>query len=136
MKKTLITLLFINGCTQYGANFKNCTNEENGRLALNIAIDNMDSIDEIVDRTDFICKENPPMPHIACYIARTGNKDFGNRGMIVMQDKYIGECVIHELYHVQLGKEHGDMCDEHSIKCNWDAVWLDELLTEYAWIQE
>jgi hypothetical protein len=131
MKKLLITLLFISSCTQSGASFIDCSDEKNANLALNIAIENMDSINEVVARTDFICKKNPPMPNVACYIARTGNKDFGNRGMIVMQDEYSGECVIHELYHVQLGVKNNNSCETHSIKCGWDVVWLEVMLDEY-----
>ena len=119
------------GCTQYGPDFIDCTDEKNANLALDIALEHMHLIDEIVDRTDFICTQDLPAPHMACYIARTGDKDFGNRGMIVMQDKYCGECVIHELYHLELAKKYGDTCDNHSIDCGWDDFWIDTLLDEY-----
>lgn len=130
MKKILI-LLFLTGCTQYGAQFIDCSRPQDGKLALDITLEKMENILEVVDRTDFICKDKRPMPNIACYVARTGDKHFGNRGMIVVQDKYIGECVIHELYHVELGRKHGYTCNEHSLECGWDDKWLEPLLDEY-----
>lgn len=131
MKKLILLSLFLSGCTQYGPEFIDCSKPKDGELALDIALEHMKLVDQIVDRTDFICTQDLPMPHVACYIARTGDKDFGNRGMIVVQDKYIGECVIHELYHLELVKTYGDTCDNHSIECGWDDIWLDSLLDEY-----
>lgn len=130
MKKLLI-LLFLTGCTQTGPKFIGCSKPERGELALDIALEKMENIPEIVYRTDFICKDKKPMDNAECYIARTGNKDFGNRGMILMNDKYIGECVIHELYHVELSQKYGYACSEHSKNCGWDNYWLELLLDEY-----
>ena len=135
MKKLLI-LLFLTGCTQYGPEFINCSEPQKGELALEIALEKMENIPEVVYRTDFICKEKRPMRNVECYIARTGNKDFGNRGMIIMNDKYIGECVIHELYHVELGEKYGYTCNEHSKECGWDYNWLESLLDEYKEIKD
>jgi hypothetical protein len=136
MKKVIFSLAFFASCTQYGHEFIDCTDKEKGETALDISISNMDSISEVVDRTDFICTEEQPMPDAACYIARGGDQDFGNRGMIVLQDEYIGQCVIHELYHVQLAQTLGDSCANHSRNCNWDSVWLETLLDEYQTINE
>jgi len=136
VKKLLITLLFLNACTQTGPKFIDCSKPQYGELALDIALEKMENISEVVYRTDFMCKNKQPMPPLECYIARTGNKDFGNRGMIIMNDKYIGECVIHELYHVELGQKYGYTCNEHSLKCGWDNHWLEPLLDEYGELKD
>lgn len=132
LKKILLLILLLSGCTQYGPKFIDCSDEKSAGIALDISLENMENIAEVVYRTDFICTEQQPMRNVACYVARTGDKDFGNRGMIVMQDQYAGECVIHELYHVELGVKYGDSCHPHDIECNWDDKWLERLLDEYG----
>lgn len=124
-------LILLTGCTQYGPKFINCSEEKNAELALDIALEKMENIAEVVYRTDFICKEKRPLFNAECYIARTGDKDFGNRGIVILRDKYAGECVIHELYHIELAQKYGYTCDEHSLKCGWDNHWLEPLLDEY-----
>lgn len=131
MKKTLLLTLLLSACTQTGPKFINCSDEKGADIALNIALESMENIAEVVYRTDFICKEEQPMRNVECYVARTGDKDFGNRGMIVARDQYVGECIIHELYHVELGVKYGDSCSSHDISCEWDNKWLEPLLDEY-----
>ena len=135
MKKLLI-LLLLTGCTQTGPKFIDCLEPQKGELALDIALEKMENISEVVYRTDFICKEKRPLTNAECYIARIGNKDFGNRGMILLRDQYIGECVIHELYHIELGQKYGYTCNEHSKECGWDYNWLEPLLDEYKEIKD
>ena len=131
MKKILLLILLLSGCTQYGPKFIDCSDEKSAGIALDIALENMQNIAEVVYRTDFICTEEQPMRNVECYIARTGDKEFGNRGMIIVRDQYVGECIIHELYHVELGVKYGDSCSSHDISCDWSNNWLEPLLDEY-----
>lgn len=137
MKKTLLSIIcFLSGCTQTGPSFTNCSNPKHVELALDISLEKMENISDVVYRTDFICKEERPLSNAECYIARTGNKDFGNRGMILIRDKYAGECIIHELYHVELSQKYGYTCDEHSKECGWDNHWLEPILDEYGELKD
>lgn len=129
--KAIIFLLLLTGCTQTGPKFINCSDEAAGFLALDIAMEHMEHVGDVIMRTNFICKQQRPLPYAECYIARTGNQDYGNRGLIIVRDKYIGECIIHELYHVESYEKYGDFCSSHSKNCNWDYVWLEKLLDDY-----
>lgn len=133
----MIIAILLSSCTQTGYSFKDCSESQNGEIALDIALENMENISDVVSRADFICKEKIVVPpNVECYIVRMGDRDFGNRATIVVLDRYIGECVLHELYHVELSQMFFNSCNEHSLKCGWDWQWLELLLNEYKEIKQ
>jgi hypothetical protein len=136
MKKYIYFLtIFLQSCTQTGPHFYNCSQPELGELAIDISIENMENIREVVDRMNFSCKKEITYPRAACYLVRNGDANIGNRGLVVLLDEYIGECIIHELYHVELAIAHQDPCSSHKQTCYWDNKWLEPLLDEYKEIK-
>jgi hypothetical protein len=132
MKKIfLLVALLGQACTETGPEFLNCSSPEDGLLAIDIAARYMEHASSVADRMNFSCKTVSPRPRTACYLVRTGDATFGNRGLIVMLDEYIGECIIHELYHAELGMS-GDTCPSHVRACGWDKRFLEVPLNEYA----
>lgn len=137
MKKIFVFFsIFLGSCTQTGHEFRNCSKPELGELAIDISLENMENIPEVVDRMTFSCKKEIVYPQAACYLVRNGTPNIGDRGLIVLLDEYIGECIIHELYHVELSIANADPCSSHSEDCEWSNVWLEPLLDEYKEIKD
>lgn len=137
MKKYIFFLLFLQSCTQTGYSFRNCSEPELGDIAVELSLSNMNDIGDVVDRMDFSCKEKIQYPAEAkCLFIRKGDPDFGNRGLITITDQYIGECVIHELYHIQLSVANDEPCSSHSKDCGWDNDWLEPILNNYKEIKD
>ena len=136
-KFVLFLSLFIQSCTQTGHSFRNCSQPELGDIAVELSLSNMDNIQDIVERMDFSCKEKIQYPAEAkCLFIRKGDQDFGNRGLITITDQYIGECVIHELYHIELSVVNDEPCSSHSKECGWDNDWLEPTLNKYKEIKD
>jgi hypothetical protein len=132
--KRLLLIFLLQGCTQTGVQFQNCSQPELGELAIDISLENMMNIAEVVDRMNISCKKEITYPSSsACYFVRLGDKNIGNRGLIVVTDEYIGECIIHEFYHIELAIKYGNPDQDHNKY--WDYVWLEELLNEYKEIK-
>lgn len=123
--------LLAQACTSTGPEFYNCSSPDDGLLAIAIAAQYMEHAYSISDRMNFSCRTESPRPGTACYLVRTGDPILGNRGLIVLLDKYIGQCVIHELYHAELGVA-GDTCASHETTCGWSNDFLEMPLNEYA----
>jgi hypothetical protein len=137
MKKYIFFLLFLQSCTQTGYSFRNCSEPELGDIAVELSLSNMNDIGDVVDRMDFSCKEKIQYPAEAkCLFIRKGDLEFGNRGLITITDQYIGECVIHELYHIQLSVANDEPCSSHSKDCGWDNDWLEPILNNYKEIKD
>jgi len=131
MKIFLLLALLAPACTETGPEFYNCSRPEDGLLAIDIAARHMEHAEEIAERMNFSCRTVSPRPGAACYLVRTGDAGLGNRGLAVVLDEYIGECIIHELYHAELGLA-GDTCPSHVLACGWDGRFLEMPLNEYA----
>jgi len=135
MKKILIFLIFLSiSCVKTGPEFRNCSRPELGELAIDISLENMLNISEVVNGMNFSCKQEITYPaKTACFVVRNGSNI--ERGLIVVLDEYIGECVIHELYHAELSIAYSDPCSSHKQECYWDKTWLEPLLDEYKEIK-
>lgn len=132
----MLFIVFLQSCTQTGHSFRNCSEPELGELALQLSLENMNNISEVVDRMDFSCKEKIQYPAEAkCLFISRGNPGFGNRGLISITDKYIGECVIHELYHIELSVANEEPCSSHNKDCGWDNYLLEPILNSYKEIK-
>ena len=112
-----------------GPKFYNCTSEEDANLAVDIVLGTMDGAPEIVQRLDVFCKDRRPYPKTECYVGRYGN-DL-DRAAIYVHDMYVGECIIHEMYHADLAVLRGYSCNEHSEECGWNWDYLEERLDMY-----
>lgn len=121
-------------CVKTGPQFQNCSQPELGELAIDISLENMGNIQEVVDGMNFSCKKQITYPaKTACFLVRPGTDI--ERGLIVLLDEYIGECIIHELYHAELSLTYSDPCSSHDKQCYWDNQWLETLLDEYKEIK-
>ncbi len=127
-------MFLFTSCVETGPQFRNCSQPQLGELAIDISLENMENIQEVVGGMDFSCKKKITYPpKAACYVVRNGSKI--ERGLIVVLDEYIGECVIHELYHAELTLAYSDPCSSHDKQCYWDRTWLETLLDEYKEIK-
>lgn len=126
----LFSCLLINSCNiDSGPKLYNCSDEPDANIAIDIVVGTMDGAPEVVQRLDVFCKEKEPLPGRACYVMKYGS-DIERAGIRVW-DKYVGECIIHEMYHADLAVLRGYGCNEHSETCGWDWSYLEERLDMY-----
>lgn len=135
MRKILmLSSLLFGSCVKTGPEFINCSRPDLGRLAVDISVENMVNVQEVVSGMNFSCREEITYPaNMACFLVRPGTGI--ERGLIVLLDEHIGECVIHELYHAELSTAYSDPCSSHQEDCYWDSRWLETLLEEYKEIK-